>query len=365
MVFIESVEITWFRGIKEASINDLTDVNVFLGSNGVGKSSILEAIYLVSTWFNDKDLIRGIGKTDYIVYRRTGRGDWGRLKDLLWYNMDTSKDIEIKLTSRKEKLEYIVPYSYESKPPVLLKPLKEILVKYKVFSNTYLIPQGKGFYEYKSKYTKTFDPKISIWISSIIDKYNGFLRNTLFIDPLFLRKPVYLERFIWSKLLSRRLDKRVVGFIREYYEGDAEGLTYAPFGDTYMLFLNLSDTTVAIDSLGDGVRSAIALLSALLIVRDTVVLIEDPEIHQHPRGLGFISKALAEMSRENNLQFIISTQSLEFVRVLSRVCSEEGIGFRVFFIEKSNGVVEARVLESVDIDTLRSLGIDPRFLDVL
>ncbi len=364
MVFIEGVKIEWFRGIKEASIDGLTDVNVLLGSNGVGKSSILEAIYLVSAWFDNRDLIRGTNKTDYIVYRRTGRGNWSKLKTLLWYKMDTTRDITITLMSGEEKLEYKIPYNYSSQPPVLLKPFKQVLDELPGLKGMYITSLGKGIYNPYTTMSERLEPNFSASIFSTINKYSGFLKDTLFIDPLFLRTPLYLERFIWSKLLSKRLDKRVVGFIREYYESDAEGLTYAPLGGTYILFLNLSDTTIAIDSLGDGVRSAIALLSALLIVRNTVVLLEDPEIHQHPHGLGFISKAIAGMSRENNLQFIISTQSLEFVRILSRVCSEEGIGFRVFFIERSNGVVEARVLESVDINTLRSLGIDPRFLDV-
>lgn len=43
---IENLEIRNYRGISELEIDDLSSVNIFVGMNGVGKTSILEAIAL-------------------------------------------------------------------------------------------------------------------------------------------------------------------------------------------------------------------------------------------------------------------------------------------------------------------------------
>jgi AAA15 family ATPase/GTPase len=40
---IESLRIRNLRGVRECSINGLTDVNVLIGRNGAGKSTVLEA----------------------------------------------------------------------------------------------------------------------------------------------------------------------------------------------------------------------------------------------------------------------------------------------------------------------------------
>ena len=43
---ISNLDITNFRGIKHLQIDDLKMVNIFLGKNNVGKTSILEAVLL-------------------------------------------------------------------------------------------------------------------------------------------------------------------------------------------------------------------------------------------------------------------------------------------------------------------------------
>ncbi|MHA1506468.1 MAG: AAA family ATPase [Candidatus Asgardarchaeia archaeon] len=57
-MFIKSMTIRNFRGIKECSIDEFADVNVLIGRNGSGKSTILESIYLSSAWTNPHDVLR-------------------------------------------------------------------------------------------------------------------------------------------------------------------------------------------------------------------------------------------------------------------------------------------------------------------
>ena len=49
---IERINIDYFRGLKNVSINTLNEhVNLFVGSNGAGKTSILDAISLLFSWY--------------------------------------------------------------------------------------------------------------------------------------------------------------------------------------------------------------------------------------------------------------------------------------------------------------------------
>ena len=46
------IEISHFRGFDYIKIANLTKLNVFVGSNNVGKSSILEAVFMLSGMSN-------------------------------------------------------------------------------------------------------------------------------------------------------------------------------------------------------------------------------------------------------------------------------------------------------------------------
>ncbi|ARM74749.1 AAA family ATPase [Acidianus manzaensis] len=73
---ITSISINNFRGIKELNIENFGDINVFIGRNNTGKSSILEALYLTSLTDSlkdpiiGKDSIVGGDKISYLLTRR-------------------------------------------------------------------------------------------------------------------------------------------------------------------------------------------------------------------------------------------------------------------------------------------------------
>jgi hypothetical protein len=188
----------------------------------------------------------------------------------------------------------------------------------------------------------------------------------MFIDSRLSVTDVELK--IWSRLLDKRLDKKIVELIKEEYEPQAEGIMFKPTREGgVVLALMLANTTVEVDALGDGARTAIMLASTLTLVSNTAILIEDPEVHQHPGGLAALMKFALKLAKDRSLQLFISTHSVELVNIVRRICEELGLGFRVFFMERdySSGVVDVRVLESFDVDVLQKIGLDPRMLYVI
>ena len=75
----KNIEISNFRGIRHLSISDFSRVNVFLGHNNSGKSSILEALMLLMGMSNPdivqrvnslriRNVFSGLGDVRYIFY---------------------------------------------------------------------------------------------------------------------------------------------------------------------------------------------------------------------------------------------------------------------------------------------------------
>lgn len=345
--------------MREARIDGLTDVNVLIGRNGSGKSTVLEAVYIASAWATETDWLLGARKLDRILSRRTGRGSWTDSRESLWFMMETEQPIEIELVFDGGSAVFAL-FAQDTEGHTWLKTVDGGKVIYYNHADRKIV-RSEEF-----GVTMHADTDLIRRVSSKLSHVIKVLERVTLIDSQLLSNPVHVERRVWSRLLARRLDKRIVEMLREEYERDAEDLTYMPVGNLNVLAVKLSRTTVRIDDLGDGARHATLIAAIVLTLRDTIVLIEDPENHQHPAGLRVLLEFLARVAKENRLQLIISTQSIELLEILRRVCEKRGLDMRIFFLERpSDGVVSVRALKSVDADVLHNLGLDVRFLDVI
>jgi hypothetical protein len=301
-----------------------------------------------------------------VVARRASRRNW----DALWFAKNVEEEIEITLDFKPlGTLRFKITYSNPASP-VLLELTREIaselLEKYRLTEPLYYdLHQNKLWNPKTGEYSPAI-PEVRGYLLSKLGAVVEFLKGVMFIDSRLSVSDIELK--IWSRLLDRRLDKKIVELIREEYEPNVEGVTFKPTREGgLVLALTLTNTTVEVDALGDGARMAIMLASTLALTSNTAILIEDPEVHQHPGGLAALMRFALKLAKDRGLQLFISTHSVELVNIVRRLCEELGLGFRVFFMERdySSGVVDVRVLESLDVDVLQKIGLDPRMLYVI
>ena len=324
LVPITSIEIENFRAIKHCTLDSLSDINILIGKNGSGKSTILEAIYLASAWANSRDPITSANKLEVIARRRTLRGEWSRVKEWLWYNSDTTKNIKITLQWRAHH------------------------------RHTFILNTNGHIGLTKEPRVPDLETK----------KLGEFLKPAVLIDDQLTKNPTHIEEKIIPKVFTKRLDKQIVEMIRRGYEPDAEGLTYLP--SPRALAIQTKDTTVRIDDLGDGARAAILTALVAVTLTNTAFLLEDPESHQHPKGLAILMDFLLEIAEKHSLQLFITTHSIELIHILSQLAQRHGLNTKIHHITRNHdGTVDTRTLATADIKLLEDLGLDPRFLEIL
>ena len=352
---LKSITISNFRGIKKGSIDNLSQITILIGRNCVGKSSILEALYLVSACASEHDPLRGMDKLDYVIYRRGGRGDWNGNRYVLWYQQSVEEPIKVSLKIRDRLYEFHVVDEFKHNYPIRLK-LNDDFIDLVSQSRIY----GRGRVEALSKVIekeklKTYD----------LDGVKKFLKGVVFIDDRLLMGYVdRIEKNTWRSVTAKRLDKIIVKLIKEEFESESENLTYIPYGQHYALSLQTSRTTFRIDELGDGARYAVLSSLIILAYRPSLLLIEEPELHMHPRGLYVLLKFILKLSKERKFQVIMTTHSIEAALIIGRVCKELGMDASFKFIEREEGILKVRDFTIEEADILRKLGIDLRLLDM-
>lgn len=107
------------------------------------------------------------------------------------------------------------------------------------------------------------------------------------------------------------------------------------------------------------------IISALEVLNDTALLIEEIENYQHPEALKNLAKNMVALARKNNVQLFVTTHSyFDALRYFHGSFDPEKRKrkFRCYILERDeNGVVDAKIEENINniIETVygRPVGI--------
>jgi AAA15 family ATPase/GTPase/5S rRNA maturation endonuclease (ribonuclease M5) len=345
-----------FKGIKYCEISDLGKVNVFVGRNNSGKSSILDALCLIRSAFNPKLFNEPI---PLLLLRRKAIERSMYVLRNFWYNYDTTQRIKFNLEFKSgEKLNIEVSFRNDYQFQILFEDPSGRLGKFidgKYFES---IEMDVGSNILSSHgYIKN--------IPSIYPHLNTFLSEIVLIDDYLARKLELLEASVFNRIYEQRRDKKLAEKLNDVYNVEAETLTYIPISyspQKFRLSIVTKDSYFHIDDMGDGTKYAMVILFLCSLLKDTAFLVEEVESHQHSGAITKFIPKLVEIANQQNVQLFLTTHSIEMLNVLSRLPEEYDI--HLFYIENKNGYIDVKYLgRNVDFKILLDLGVDPRFLE--
>ena len=99
------------------------------------------------------------------------------------------------------------------------------------------------------------------------------------------------------------------------------------------VILNFDNGKVSVpyDLMGDGFKALVEMLS-IIVSGVNVAIIDEPENHLHPGFMEVITRYIVEPKFLNKVQFIMATQSLEFLDYLLNAARERNVLDRVRFV---------------------------------
>lgn len=340
-MIIKDLKLRNFRGIKEAYLKDFTGINIFVGKNSSGKSSILESLYTILT--------EGKG-LEYIIKRRGWFG-LASIDSLFYFS---SNDIRISVTAfdgREEELSItiIAPLS---------RDIELIKSRGLDVSNIYALELSSGITLYVDSEGRTLSVSKGV-------KLGEGICNVHFVDWNQVYEYGTPEN-IYSDVVSlggEGVKEFIVKVLRELYS-EVRDIEPLKIRDRWILHLVLTDKSIPYYVVGDGIRYVLISLMMLSVPKNSVLLLEEPELHTHPSLLRLTTNAIVRAYKERDNQLFISTHSLEFIDMVIDEAKKAGLRNEDLIIHRTilkNGILstEKYTLDEAE-EALRKLRWDLR-----
>ena len=346
---ISELNIITYRGIRNLEIDDLGRVNILLGDNNSGKTSVLEAIQILCNpcEYNLLQVAKQRDKYRSFPIRR-GLNTYESFLYLFDNSKQTEnpKNLEFSISGIVNGCKQIVTVAGEiskrlvdSKDPDL-KSLFHDKAEQTLIENHIEIPEFVG--EISATYignrqqclfpntkNKIEVSQVSRIHSSTREKPIVNVKSLQVIDHIIdnsleeiIKKPQIKEQAV---LLLREFDEDITDI--RYINN--EGIFFPVVERNHSEYLPLS-------MYGDGMKKALSMANAILSCKSGVVLIDEFETALHTSSMSKVFKFVIAVSKEFNVQLFLTTHSLEAVDKLLN-CSDEDIdSIRVIRLKKKD-----------------------------
>ncbi len=335
---IKSILIKNFRLFENLEIKDLNRINLIVGNNNSGKSTILESIFL------------NIGATNAVLPLRINAfRNYDRLDDItfrsFFHNFNIKDPIEIKIERRKPK-EFrnlsISPLFSQKKEKNI--QLSEIIKEEQTAVNGSTIEglhhkfeikkSSKG--NYNSHYADIRKNGLSFKLeqpTNYEDKFRG-----IFLAPR--STPLDNARRLGKLQFEKKTDDIVK--VLKNIEPNLKSIFLL---DNNYIFADIGlKNLIPLSLMGDGINRILTIILALYDNQDGVVLIDEIENGFHYKSLNVLWKTIFEASQLFNVQVFATTHSWEnimtFVQISNELTFDDVKLFRVETQKNKNQVIE-------------------------
>ena len=309
----KNIEIRSFRGIDHLKIDDFSRVNVLLGQNSSGKSSVLECLLLLMGMSNPDlpQTINSIRSRNYSSFA-----------DLVYmfYNCDwkVKPSIATELfDDSKRHLELSMTYIFDEKSQVDIQHGQIPTSETKTFMNTLKMVFDVEANQQKSSYecSLTVNPQGLISNKKLADGYLEKNSVAFLSSDLSASNPAndLIE-------LAKRKKKDIVAEHLKLF--DSRITTLEILNNVAYVGLEGIDQLLAVNMQGDGLRRYLNIVAASANPLNNIILIDEIENGLHYSAYKKLWEAIFALAVSTNKQVFVTTHSKETLFCLNEMLEE-------------------------------------------
>ncbi|OGU12062.1 MAG: hypothetical protein A2X61_02790 [Ignavibacteria bacterium GWB2_35_12] len=315
-MYYNNLEITGFRGIKHLKIDGFGDINLLVGKNNSCKTTVLEALFLL-TGISNAALVETINRFRDLISE--SNEDFS----FIFHNLDFESKLVLKafLNNNKFKRELsIIPsyikengkkideakfkqlQSYETS--IQKKVINELLFNFSIFE--------KNKNNYQSKLGFKDRELIAFPTQNYKEKLFGF-----YITPKYSISHD-IHQTLEDIIVNKKKDEIIN--ILQLIEPNIKDIS---FGLNRMIFVDIGvDKLLPLNLQGSGTIKLLQIILALYKVKDGIIFIDELENGFHFSTLKDIWKIIIETSKKNNIQVFVTSHNLDTLKFLKSAIEE-------------------------------------------
>lgn len=288
---IRSVLIERLRGIRRGKLDDLSNLVILVGPNASGKSTILDALLIGA----NPSPPSGVGLA---VQRHIGQE-----RGTKWLSWKAGSEGHVRISVKTREGSTLECKVLQTKQQHTINCQYFIREKSKTHQTTATVLFTPDNHFKTQGIVKLRDglPEIRL-----IETWAGATH-----DPLHQ---------IYSEAAEQGRKKQAIQLISDIVP-EMDGIEVLTDNNKPYVAVTYKDRAIPVSLAGDGIQSMIRLCFGLAASPGGIVLIEEPEVHQHPGAMRQSARAIMATIRRG-VQVVLSTHSLEFIDALLAECEE-------------------------------------------
>ncbi|WP_160328452.1 MULTISPECIES: AAA family ATPase [Pseudomonas] len=289
----ESVSIESYRSLRGIDFEKLGRVNLIVGINNAGKTSVLEAVYLLANQADPRGLLE--------LLRRRTRTDIASAPEFFVNQLPTDVKISGNF-DRKRDNKVTLDISVKGQPDDLDEDWASYLRSLTIAA-TYAGRTQESvtdFFSGRSRRTRLSSGEAR-WLSS-----------SVFHSPFSLASPELLVQCN-EESIRLKLKERVIQFIREHIDSGVRDIALANEHGRFLVTHDSFEEAVDLSSFGEGIQRVFLTGLLFAAARGGVVLIDEFENALHTGLLFEFTKFVHELACEFDCQIFLTTHSKETV----------------------------------------------------
>ena len=328
---IKGLNISMYRRFESLRVDGLNCVNLLVGENNSGKTTILEAVHLLASGGDPEVLLSSIRNRGEYLFGFDDNFDSRRPEldpGFLFHNREMSPGSQFEIAStngQPDRLSCsIIPFPEGSDAAQSLLEmgdygsLRSALVLESNYSGDPIVlplSQAGGIHR-----------------TSILKHMRGFLADgegqPIFVTSQSLGAASMAS--MWNAVALTEEEDEVIHAL-QIIEPDVERIAFLSSGGTrrpnategVVVKLRDSDMRMPLGSMGDGIRRMLALTLAVSKSRNSVLLVDEIDTGLHYSVMSSMWKMIIESAARNNTQVFATTHSQDCLTSLAWLCESE------------------------------------------
>jgi hypothetical protein len=337
---IHSVKMLGYRAFSKFEMGSLGRVNLLVGKNNTGKTSILEGLYILASGSNPATLWQVLARRgEQVMPEPTPNRAMQAEIDVshLFYGHDINAGARLSISTTNEKPERSVEYRID-----MAKPEENPHLFAQLADEGPSVPRLALWATGKPNFAIPPLPlsKLGSIRTEVFQQYLNFMQpkveagTTQFVTTESLAIGQILQ--LWSSIVLTTDEDRVIRALRILEQGIERiaqvqigpiaflgmgGYNFPTRGGFFVRLAN-NEKRIPIGSFGDGIWRMLALAVALVRAKDSLLLVDEIDTGLHHTVMADMWKLINEAAELFNVQVFATTHSYDCVYSLARICRE-------------------------------------------